>query len=721
MRKIYFLLFFIAAYTLATAQKPDRKIKDFGLKPYVSISHTLPHSEAAVWYLKCTMPYNCQYQQWIEIESTRPDSITLISSNPLVQYLTPNEKIYTLPQTKIYEAKNWISGEGALYKIPAGMKVKAVKYRETGYNTKMAGAFSCNDEDYNILWKKGARTAYVCMRNWFFDCPDRERVGFWGDGTPELNQCFYAFDQNAQVISRELVLRKLDPEFYPGQQLEFLGEYGIWFYYLQTGDIQTMQTIYPATKNFLFNVYKPGNKRQWFDWGKENKDIPVIETCFMYNDLSILKKTALITNHLEDTVLINHKMDSIRQSFDTRFWNGKAYQSVTVNEPDDRANAMAVNVGLADKSAWNAIYENVLTQKTFSSCFFDRWVFEALCKMDKEDYALLRMYNRYKTMIDAPFSTLWEHYDRWWASNIDAFDEGSSLNHGWNPPVINLSKTISGISPVSPGWDTYQVFPKLGFLQKVSVLVPTLKGKIQVVTTKKHNHYTIRLHSPKNTLAIVGIPKKDFDSIQSITINNRVVWKNNFTAKITGLTKITENEAQILLTLQPGLWQIDCDGKIKIQAAKKPASPKAKKMALDKSQWQAFASVPDSSFLFSGDNIPINTSAQNAIDNDHWTGWRDMTHKQYPGQYFMVDMKKKNGFSKIVLENSWALWDSPKEYSVCVSDDGKKWSSPIAHGQGHLGITTISCKKQYARFIKISQTGLDSVYNWSIYELQVFK
>ena len=133
---------------------------------------------------------------------------------------------------------------------------------------------------------------------------------------------------------------------------------------------------------------------------------------------------ALVTGNLADTLIINLKMDSIKNDFDKKYWKGNFYMSDQVNEPDDRANAMAINAGLADRTKWNAIYEFVLTKKTYSSCFFDRWVFEALCTIGKQEYALLRMYNRYKTMIPASFSTLWEHYDRWWASRIDAFDEG---------------------------------------------------------------------------------------------------------------------------------------------------------------------------------------------------------------------------------------------------------------------------------------------------------
>ena len=139
---------------------------------------------------------------------------------------------------------------------------------------------------------------------------------------------------------------------------------------------------------------------------------------------------------------IDAKLAQIKSTFDSRFWRDGYYMSDQVTQPDDRANAMAVNAGLADRAKWPAIYDNVLTKKTYASCFFDRWVFEALCTMGRQDYALLRMYERYKTMIPCSFTTLWEHYDRWWASRIDAFDEGSSLNHGWNPPAIILSQSM---------------------------------------------------------------------------------------------------------------------------------------------------------------------------------------------------------------------------------------------------------------------------------------
>lgn len=699
----------------------DTMIKDYGGKDYVRISKDLPHSEPNPWKLVCTMPYNCQFQPSIELDAPAGQEVRYNSTNPLVLYLTPTETFKTTGGAQTHEAKNWVSGEGAIYTIPAGVTVKSVKYRETGYDTNFAGSFECNDTDYNILWKKAARTAYLCMRDHFYDCPDRERVGFWGDGTPELNQCFYVFDNASHRLAKDLVRRKLEPKFYPGQHLEFLGEYGLWFYYLQTGDLETMRAVYDQTKEFLLNTYQFGNPRTWFDWGKEVKDTAVIETCFYYNCLGTLKKMALVTGHESDIELIDQKLGDIRRTFDSQYWKGSYYMSSQVTEPDDRANAMAVNAGLADRSKWQAIYDNVLTKKTYSSCFFDRWVFEALCTIGKQDHALIRMSSRYKTMIPCSFTTLWEHYDRWWASRVDAFDGASSLNHGWNPPALLLSQTIAGISPLEPGWKTYQVTPKEAFLTSIKVVVPTIKGKITADLNKTATEYSLLLTSPADTSAIVGIPKGSFSKLDQIKVNNTTIWDGTRHSDVAGITWNGEDADYLKFKVAPGIWHFIGIGTLPLQSPKALPAPPPNDTALDKKSWIASASVVDGTYLFSGAKLVVDVAAANAIDGDHWTGWRDMTKTQYPGQWFQVDMKHIQTIDRIELDNTWAQWDSPAKYEITISNDGVTWGQPIASGAGKPGITSISFPTQSARYFRITQTGTDPTYHWSIFELDVFK
>ena len=673
------------------------------------------------------MPYNCHFQPSIVADAPAGQTIRFNSTNPLVLYLTPTETCTTRAGEHTYEANKWVSGEGAMYTIPAGVTVKAVQYRETGYDTTFAGSFECDDEDFNVLWKKAARTAYVCMRDHFYDCPDRERVGFWGDGTPELDQCFYVFDRKSDRLCRDLVLRKLQPKFYPGQHLEFLGRYGLWFYYLQTGDLDSIRIVYDQTKHFLFDVYQFGHHGTWFDWGNVITDTAVIEECFYYIDLQTLREMAQATGHDADVPAIDAKLKDIRDNFDRKYWQGRFYMSSQVKTPDDRANAMAVNAGLADRAKWPAIYDNVLTQKTNASSFFDRWVFEALCIMGHEDYALVRMAKRYATEIPCSFTTLWEHYDRWWGRR-DRFDAASSLNHGWNPPALFLSQTIAGISPEAPGWSRYHVLPKEAFLRSIKCVVPSIKGDVRVAMRKGDGKYSLELTSPTKTTAVVGIPRKSFTKLNRVRVGGKVIWDGAYRGGVAGVGWVGEEDGYLKFTAAPGTWKFQADGDLRpddkqqldsVRKSRRTAS-KAKGVALDKKTWTARASVPDGTFPFSGRRIPIDASAANALDGDHWTGWRDMTETQHPGQWFEVDMKRPRTFARLVLDNTWAQWDSPAKYSVSVSDDGEHWSKPIAQGAGELGITEITFEPQTARYIRITQTGASDLYHWSIFELDVY-
>jgi hypothetical protein len=51
----------------------------------------------------------------------------------------------------------------------------------------------------------------------------------------------------------------------------------------------------------------------------------------MYIDLGALKKMALVTGNLADTLIINLKMDSIKNDFDKKYWKGNFYMSDQVN------------------------------------------------------------------------------------------------------------------------------------------------------------------------------------------------------------------------------------------------------------------------------------------------------------------------------------------------------------------------------------------------------
>jgi hypothetical protein len=265
------------------------------------------------------------------------------------------------------------------------------------------------------------------------------------------------------------------------------------------------------------------------------------------------------------------------------------------------------------------------------------------------------------------------------------------------------------------------VLPKEAFLTAIKVVVPSIKGDITVDMKKTASEYSLGLISPSNTKAIVGIPKGSFSKLNSIKVNGATIWNATYTGGVTGIAWDGEDAGYVKFSAAPGAWKFVGLGVLPITSPKPLPPPPPDDSPLDKKSWTASASVADSSFPFSGAKIPIDISAANAIDGDHWTGWRDMTKTQYAGQWFQVDMKQERTFYKIVLDNTWALWDSPDKYSVSVSNDGTNWGNPIATGSGQLGITSITFPAQTARYIRITQTGTNATYHWSIYELDVYR
>jgi alpha-L-rhamnosidase len=722
-----------------------RPLKDYGLKDYLNVTKTIPHSETSEWSLVCKLPYNAQFQPWIEVEAPAGKTIIFESTNPLVPALQPTQQYTTKEGVQSFEVPNWISGEGARYTIPAGVTVRAVKYRETGYDTNIAGSFRCNDNDYNVLWQKATRTLYLCMREHYMDCPDRERAEWLGDAVVQMEQCFYSFDANSHTLAKNLLLSKQINNL-PGQNLIAHGEFGEWNYYMYTGDLATISAIYSSTKEYL-NRYQLGTNGltvhrtdgwDWYDWGVGTIDKEVIQVAQYYSAINALKKMAIVTDNALDIPAIDKKINSIKANFDKVFWKGDGYRSG--NELDERANAMAVVAGLADSSRWEAI-GNVLETQMNCSPYFERWVMEALCIMKKPDLALLRMYNRYKYQIQSGISTLWEYMDR---SHDDAppystdSDEYLSLNHGWNTPNLILSKFIAGVAPETPGWSTYHVFPQEAFLTSVKVKVPTVKGMVEVDIQKNKKQYKIGLTSPLNTLAIVGVPKAAFSALTNIKVNGKKIWDGSFKDAVKGVSWIGEDSDYIKFKVEPGTWSFVASGTLPMTTPKQAPIPSTD-VKLDKKSWSASAFIENKEYKvgsmggsIKGEFWPVNIDAENTIDEDFWTGWRGIdpqktlsetgnySGQQIPGQWFMIDMKKAQSFYKIVLDNIWAPYDYPKSFEVYVSNDGSDWGKPVAIGRGEFGMTAILFFEQTARYLKIVQTGTKDK-PWSIFELNVYE
>lgn len=503
--------------------RPIPMWKDSGLKEYPEVVKSETGDT-----IRCRLPYNCQVTPYLHVKATAGLKIDMLTdnytgggaNNVRAEYITREGE-------QNYESFGWMNGHEILYVIPAGVEVLGLKYRETGYNADIKGAFTCDDAFFTELWKRSARTLYITMRDNYMDCPDRERAQWWGDEVNELGEAFYAFDPRGWQLAVKGIYELMNWQRPDGiiaspvpsanwckelplQMLASVGWYGFYTQAFYSGDYSFVPHIYEGMKKYLHGVWevdaqgfpipRPGDW-SWGDWGTD-VDLEVLTTCWYYLALKAEKEFALYLYKQNDANRVEEMMRRIAAAFDNRYWTGTAYRSKSYKgETDDRSQAMAVVSGLAPVGRYKALLK-VFKKEYHASPYMEKYIMEALFVMGEPDFALERMRSRYAKMMAYPYTTLFEG----WGIGAEGFG-GGTINHAWSGgPLTILSQKLCGIEPLKPGFKHFRVAPQLGMLNEASAVVPTLYGDIQVDIKKRDRIVNIHVIVPPGTTAVVVLP-----------------------------------------------------------------------------------------------------------------------------------------------------------------------------------------------------------------------
>ncbi len=525
-------------------------LKDYGLKDYENSAEYENYTVRKLFGEKITVdiPYNAQLTPYLKIEAPAGKKIRITTENTLIGAVSTT--YITRQGEQEFEALGWFNGEHITYKIPKGVKIISLMYRETGYDSAFSGDFRCDDEFLNSLWQKSLRTLYVTMRDNFMDCPDRERAQWWGDVTSEMIMTMYSMDSNSYLLYQKgveamlshtdetKVLQTVVPisgDYFelPVQQLA--GIVGFLTYYEHTGDKAFIEKVYAASLDYLklweigennLVVHRSGSW-DWPDWGKK-ADMPAIENAWVYYALSATEKMADILEKDEDLTFIHGRKDAIAKGY-RALWTEEGFKSEDVKEPDDRANALAVLTGLAAPEQYDTVL-SVLTSIKNSSPYMEYYVLEALCKMGEYEAAENRIKDRYKDMVTEDYSTLWEFWNSW----------QGTMNHAWSGgPLVIMSKHFAGIAPLEAGYEKVRITPQYTLSDSMSCTVPSVKGLITLSYEKTDGIYVIDLTLPQDMKASLSVP-----SGAAVSINSQPYYKNGkyVNGDKAGVVEITENE-----------------------------------------------------------------------------------------------------------------------------------------------------------------------------------
>lgn len=507
-------------------------LKDFGLRDYENAAAYTNHTVKRLFGEKITVdiPYNAQITPYMKVLAPAGKKIRITTENTLIGAVSST--YITKEGEQAFESLGWFNGEHVTYRIPKGVTVLSLKYRETGYNSDFCGDFRCDDPFFNTLWQKSLRTLYVTMRDSFMDCPDRERAQWWGDVTSEMMMTMYAMDSNAYLLYQKgvqamlshvdasNVLQTVVPisgDYFelPVQQLA--GIVGFFTYYTYTGDIAFLKKVYDASLAYLklwdvdesgLVVHRAGSW-DWADWGKK-ADMTAMENAWVYWALSAVESMAELLEKAEDQDWIAQRKAKIAEGYPS-LWTNDGFKSSDVKQPDDRANALAVLAGLAKPEQSETII-HVLTATTNASPYMEFYVLQALCELNASDLAAERIKTRYAGMMGDAGSTLWEFWDAW----------RGTKNHAWSGgPLVIMSKYFAGITPAKAGYEEIRIDPQYHLFDEVHCTVPSVKGYLVLDYEKRGGKYQIALTVPAGIPAICFVP-----SNAEVMLNGALYYKD---------------------------------------------------------------------------------------------------------------------------------------------------------------------------------------------------
>ena len=511
-------------------ERPIPQWRDYGVK---SVAFEQSEDNRGNVVLAASLPYNMQMTPVIDLTDDNEGTTVRLETDHVrggsqdcvrAEYITKKGR-------QQYESLGWMNGDvlRIIYPKNANITIHNVGYRETGYDCAFEGSFTCSDSTVNRFWQKAMRTLYVNMRDNYFDCPDRERAQWWGDVTILMGQSFYQLSPRANALMRKAIRELVswqkddgtlfspipaenwDKEL-PAQMLTSISTYGFWYYYMHTGDRETMDYAYPAMKKYLalwtldedgMTQYRRGGW-PWGDWGTD-VDMRLLLAAWHYMALQSAVNVAQLIGHDADICDYERQMQSIRKAFN-RCWNGYAYRHPSYQgATDDRVQALAIVSGLADSTKYEPIF-NVIKTQEFASPYMEKYVYEALMRTGHGDYALERFKRRFGPMIaDTLHTTL---YEGWKEGGYG----GGSTNHAWSGGMLtDICEQVIGLRPTSPGWQTFEVAPRL-IIPEASITVPTVRGKIGV-SYSDGDGFTMTITVPAGTTARITLPRSDYKAI----------------------------------------------------------------------------------------------------------------------------------------------------------------------------------------------------------------
>ncbi len=372
------------------------------------------------------------------------------------------------------------------------------------------GSFKCSDEEINKIWDVAAYTLHLNTREFFIDGIKRDRWVWSGDAYQSYLMNYYLYFDSPEVTHTLQALRGKDPvtsHINTILDYTFYWFLGIKDYYQYTGDKSFIERNYPSMQSMMDFCLSRRDKEglvqgltgDWvfIDWadGLSKQGEVSFEQILFCRSLETMAECARIAGDNTGAEKYAQLASDLKQKIFKYYWNDQKHALVhsRINgQPTDNvtryANMFSIFFNYLTEAQKQDVKKYVLLNPDvpkITTPYMHFYELESLCAMGEQDYVLKQMKDYWGGMLKLGATTFWEEYNpadtgvQHYAMYGRLY--GKSLCHAWGAsPIYLLGKYYLGVKPVTPGYATYIIEPKLGGLQWMQGAVPTPHGKVEV-------------------------------------------------------------------------------------------------------------------------------------------------------------------------------------------------------------------------------------------------
>jgi alpha-L-rhamnosidase len=403
--------------------------------------------------------------------------------------------------------------------FPGELKAESIKQIRVHYPfDDNAAEFSCSDNKLNEIWELCKYTIKATSFLGVYVDGDRERIPYEADAY--INQLGHYCTDTQYGMARKTLEHFIKHPTWP-VEWQFHMHLMSYEEIMYSGDLEFRRKNYPHLQKLLLQpLARPDglldiddrekskraklkiNVRTLVDWPQGERDghdirpVDSVVNAFYHQSLRTMGKLASLIGKEEDARRYAADANKVYNSYQATFFDEKTglYRDGDgATHSSFHANFFPLAFGLVSTDKLKKILDFIAKKGMATGVYGAQHLLDGLYANGADELALSLLTSTaersWAHMLEVGTTITMEAWD-------DRFKPNQDWNHAWGAAPANIiPRRLMGITPITPGFKTVQIKPRIGSLTFATMKHPTPLGAIvvDVQTVKDQRTYSLSL------------------------------------------------------------------------------------------------------------------------------------------------------------------------------------------------------------------------------------